>query len=110
MNKFMFLLFFLISGILLFQESIVLVFKDAQRKQGNIVLLFESNNKQYIFDAAKSNLQPYVFYVAGTSATVLPNEKLINHRFLVNFSFWPTDKSIKYILSVKEIGSIPSLE
>ncbi|MBX9732570.1 MAG: hypothetical protein K2X37_00800 [Chitinophagaceae bacterium] len=109
MKRHFFLLSFLIViSSSVFAESVVMVFKDAQRKQSNIVLLFESNGQQYFFDAAKSNLQPYVFYAAGSSATIFPNEKLINHRFQVSYAYWPTDKSIRYIISIKEIGAVPS--
>jgi hypothetical protein len=108
MKKFLFLFGCLfILKVSVFAETVVLVFKDAQRTQSSIILVFEANGKQYTFDAAKSNLQPFVFYATSSSATVIANEKLINQRFLVNYAVWPSDKSIRYIISIKQVG-VPS--
>lgn len=94
----------LVFNLSVFSETLVLVYKAARRTPNSILLVFEANGKQYLFDAAKSNVNPYVLYSTGNDGTIKVNEKLRNHLFRLSFGFWPTDRSILFIISLQEIG------
>ncbi len=78
------------------------IFKQALKKENTVLLEFSSNKKLYYFDAAKSELKPYIFYTTDASGGIVTNEKVRNLKFILRYSKWPSNPAIVYIISVKE--------
>lgn len=105
-NKFLTLCFLLFSivGKAFNDEALqgTFIFKQALKKENTVVLEFSSNKKLYYFDAAKSELKPYIFYTTDASGGIVTNEKVRNLKFILRYNKWPTNTSIMYIISAKE--------
>lgn len=105
-NKFLTLCFLLLSIVgNAFNEEVlqgVFIFKQAVKKENVVLLEFSSNKKLFYFDAAKSDLKPYLFYTTDASGSVVTNEKVKNMKFILSYAKWPSNPKIMYIISAKE--------
>ncbi|MBC7587317.1 MAG: hypothetical protein H7178_03075 [Chitinophagaceae bacterium] len=106
-NKFLTLCFLLLSIVgNAFNEEVlqgVFIFKQAVKKENVVLLEFSSNKKLFYFDAAKSDLKPYLFYTTDASGSIITNEKIKNQKFFIRYDKWPTSSSTLYIISLKEV-------
>ena len=80
----------------------VFIFKQAIKKENVVLLKFSSNKKLFYFDAAKSDLKPYIFYTTDASGSIITNEKVRNLKFILRYAKWPSNPKIMYIISAKE--------
>lgn len=98
-------LFHLPGKITYEEQSLIATFTDVIKKENVLHLQFtDSQKKQWLFNALKSETLPYVFYTTESNGNIIVNPAIRNHRFKMNYQkIISGGRNENWIIKIKEL-------
>lgn len=87
------------------KQTLIAQFTDAIKKENILYLQFtDSQKKQWLFNALKSETLPYVFYTTESNGNIIVNPAIRNHRFKMNYQkIISGGRNENWIIKIKEL-------
>jgi hypothetical protein len=87
------------------EQTLIATFTDVIKKENVLYLQFtDSQKKQWLFNALKSETLPYVFYTTESNGNIIVNPAIRNHRFKINYQkIISGGRNENWIIQIKEL-------